>query len=834
MMAMLAALAHEENENLQPAWEPGRVINGEAHAAFERIHTEYDAFVATYNQLRMYQTDLSDRYNEFSGALDAYNGAPDEQKDGLWPQVESSYQAYVEVRNALVADLNAVSRTGNYVATVMGVELHIDGGHQGVDGLITKENANEKRDEARGAVENLGRFFDNIAGASYTVSDVTIMLLDIPGGLRLMRESLDDTNRQLGDAKAELDAGWDLYFSKRAEYDIGVSEGRNQIDAGQRELDDGKRELEQRTGELEAGKQLVAQKSGELETGKEQLADARDQFDQLVKYEWSVISRVDTGEAQSTEILSGMMDNMKWAMALLFVLVGLFVCYSAISRLVHEQIVGIGTKKAMGFRAREVTASYLWFSGLSVLLGVLGGLFMAVVVVQGISNPVLMNQYSIPAYGPYIDAVDMCVMGGLELVLILAATWFAAHGLLKREALDLLRGESTANAKEHFYERWAIWQRMSLYSQTIVNNCVNDRRRVVGTLVGVVGCTALIVVAVTLYGNVAQSLVAHYENVYSFDSIVYLDESSQEKVDEAAKVLYDRGMSSAPVYTTSMIIRKPDGSQATATMMIPTSLEAFEKFYNVTSLAGEHAENENGGLWISAAYGEHMGVRAGDEITLSEYTGKTHAFTVAGVFDYYLMRHEFVLSQNEYRQAFGERPAPNALLANTEGADYERTCDALHEVDGFAALKRDRELASYGFNVMLRLLSTVVYVYLALSALMAALVLLNLNVMFVEEKKSELIVLMICGFSTKEAKAYIYRDSIALTILGIVLGVVLGSVMGNVTVVALEPFSGYFIRGINTLAVFAGAIGSGVLSAVMLLVSLRRIPRFDLTDINRF
>ena len=106
--------------------------------------------------------------------------------------------------------------------------------------------------------------------------------------------------------------------------------------------------------------------------------------------------------------------------------------------------------------------------------------------------------------------------------------------------------------------------------------------------------------------------------------------------------------------------------------------------------------------------------------------------------------------------------------------------------------------------------------------------------MFVEEKKSELIVLMICGFSTKEAKAYIYRDSIALTILGIVLGVVLGSVMGNVTVVALEPFSGYFIRGINTLAVFAGAIGSGVLSAVMLLVSLRRIPRFDLTDINRF
>ena len=554
----------------------------------------------------------------------------------------------------------------------------------------------------------------------------------------------------------------------------------------------------------------------------------------MEEYEWVVMPRQASGALMGLVMASNMMDNVKWAMALLFILVGLFVCYSAISRLVHEQIIQIGTKKALGFRTGEVTSHYLWFSGLAVLIGILVCILIAIFLVQGIMNPVAARQYTITEYGAHFDIVDVLIMGGIELLLILASTWLATHGLLKRNAIDLLRGESTANVKERFYERWGIWQRMSLFSQTVVNNCINDTRRVIGTLVGVIGCTALIVVAITLWGNIADSFTRHYQTVYHFDAMTYLNSSSEEEADKVALALYNRGITSAPAYTRKLQARKADGTRNLVSLIVPTNDDSFNKIYTVTSTDGKQAEIGNGGIWISEAYSVHQGTKVGDDVTLTEFNGKTHTFKVAGIFKYYLIRYEFVLSQNEYRQAFGDKPAPNVLLTNMDGADVGRTRDALADVDGYNSLVEDKVNASYAYDELNSIMTTVVLIYLALSALMALMVLLNLDIMFVDEKKRELIVLMICGFSTKDAKAYIYRDSIVLTIIGIILGILLGAIMGGITVAALEPELVYWLKGMNLLAAVVGALGAGVFAAAVLLWALRRIPRFDLTDINRF
>ena len=146
----------------------------------------------------------------------------------------------------------------------------------------------------------------------------------------------------------------------------------------------------------------------------------------------------------------------------------------------------------------------------------------------------------------------------------------------------------------------------------------------------------------------------------------------------------------------------------------------------------------------------------------------------------------------------------------------------------------DKDIQGYSFRVMTNMLDALVLIYLLLAGLMALMVLLNLDVMFVIEKKRELIVLMICGFSTKAAKAYIYRDSIVLTAMGIVLGIVAGTVMGGLTIFALEPDSAYWIKGFSPLAALVGAVGAGVFAAAMLIWSLKQIDKFELTDISRF
>ena len=125
------------------------------------------------------------------------------------------------------------------------------------------------------------------------------------------------------------------------------------------------------------------------------------------------------------------------------------------------------------------------------------------------------------------------------------------------------------------------------------------------------------------------------------------------------------------------------------------------------------------------------------------------------------------------------------------------------------------------------------FIYLILAVLMAVVVLLNLNVMFIQEKKRELIVLMINGFSIHDAKRYIYNDTFVLTIVGTVCGLVLGVIMGAVTVASTELDSAVFFRGISWVAVLAGAVVSAVLSFLMSVIALRMIPSFKLTDINK-
>ena len=149
-------------------------------------------------------------------------------------------------------------------------------------------------------------------------------------------------------------------------------------------------------------------------------------------------------------------------------------------------------------------------------------------------------------------------------------------------------------------------------------------------------------------------------------------------------------------------------------------------------------------------------------------------------------------------------------------------------------LVEDYKLNSFAFDELASLLTVVVIIYLVLAILMALVVLLNLDSMFVDEKKRELIVLRINGFSVSSAKAYIYNDSIVLSVVGILLGILFGWLIGDLTVGALEPMNGFFFKGFNVVAAIIGVLGAGVLAAIMLIIALRRIPKLDLTDINRF
>ena len=644
-----------------------------------------------------------------------------------------------------------------------------------------------------------------IDGQTFTVKELSALL---PEAKKELKKVESEYNKKV----AELNSGWSQYYAGQAELEAAVAEGERQIADGERQVED--------------AKQQVAENEPKLEEAKEQLASMKD-------YTWTTLSRSSNVGVGEIDVFSDVTTNLSFSMALLFVIVGLLVSYSAVSRIVHEQITQIGTKKALGLREREITLSFLLYAGLAVLLGAIIGTIVGVIAVEGIIANALKNMFTFGAFAPHFGPALFLAVTALELVLVLGATWLACRGILKKHAVELLRGEEPPKAKTRFYEKWGIWDRLPLFTQTIVNNCVNDKRRVFSTIVGVAGCTALIVTAITLNNDVLKSYDRHYENVYGFNAIAYADPDVSGAVGEVESAFHSAGGTAAQVLHKSYRLTVPDGSGAAIHVIVPDSNEALEAVYHVNPVSGGTFDLSQDGAWVSQAYRDHFGAQVGDTIKIDNGDGTVHEVPILGFYEFWLTYHEMVMGHDYYEREFDTTLAPNSVLGDAEPAGGIDSLD-FGRIDGFDSAIDDKAGQYENFATFSTVSTAVVLIYLALSALMAIVVLLNLNVMFIEEKKRELIVLMINGFSVKDAKRYIYNDTIVLTAIGIVLGLVLGCIMGSITVGSMEPSTATFVKDVDWMAVLVGVLGSTILAAVMCIIALRRIPRFELTDINKF
>lgn len=545
-----------------------------------------------------------------------------------------------------------------------------------------------------------------------------------------------------------------------------------------------------------------------------------------------VLDRAHNGGIIMAKMLIDILGKLRYSMAALFVIVGLLVCYTAIARIVNDHVVQIGTKKALGLFVGEVTSGYLLYATLAVIVGALIGVLIALFVVQTIINPVLANVFLMGPYPRYFSLADSLLASVIELALILASTWLSCHRILARRTQELLSGQRPPTAKEHFFESWGAYKRLPLLGQVVVNNCVNEKRRVVATLIGVAGCTSLVVCALTLNNNVLGSMDVQYKEVYGFDAITQIDASVKDAGTSVSKRLDEQSFKNAPVYRKTCTLAT-NGDVALTTLFVPTDTQKFQDVYHIRSKDGATPDLSQDGVWLGSGFAYTSGLKVGDTVTISDSTGQSAEVPIAGYFNHYLTTVDAVMGADAYKRHFGSTPIANAVLVDTCGEGTNSVAKALADVKGFAGMRDDKALAARAFNMFSKLSKAVVVIYLALSALMAAIVLLNLDIMYVSEKKRELIVLMVCGYSTKDAKSYVRGDTIVLTLLGTLLGMVLGAVVGYLTVRSVEPPNVVFLHGVNVQACLIGAAVTLVFSFIAGFVAFRRIPKFDLTDLGR-
>ena len=691
--------------------------------------------------------------------------------------------------------------------------------------------------------------------ASYTMLDkdtrltllMTIVVNENPD-LSVAPETLQALIDVVDDSLAQLDKG----LKGIADYRAGaaalsaasarLAEASRQIEEGEQQLADAKKKLAQAKRDYAAGTQKLAQARQDIADGEQTLAentrllaDAKAELEDFVRYEqWTVQIRTDNPSVATAKFYAQSSRRLCYSMALLFVFVGLMVCFTSITRSINESQTIAGVQKALGFRSREILAHYMAYSLLAAAIGVLVGYALGFFGIESVINDAYAKLYVIGAITNVYVVPEALVIAVVELALIALATWLPCRKLLRRPAVELLKGENYAGGRTRFYEKWRVWQRMSLYTQTTVNNLMNDGARIIATLVGITGCTALIVMSLSLRSSILSTPVRHFERIWIYDASLVSDTAVPGGHQALEQVLDESGADYTSVRREAVYIRDETGTLNKADLIVPEDAEDLRAFIHLDDYrTGRPLSLTDDGVIVSYTYAKHYGLKAGDSLHLLDTAGRSHDCVVSGISQHYLSSMQVVMTPSCYQHLMGWAAQSNTLYLRYGAADRNAVAQKLQTTEGYFSLTDESAKWIAKFQEFSGSVMLVVYIGLSLSVTMALLVLLNLNIVCVNEKTNELVVMRINGFSIRAVKAYLYRDNIVLTALGILGGVGIGLALGRCVLEILQKIGDNFYTTPNLTDCLIGAGLAALFSLATNLIALRRVNTLSVSDLSR-
>ncbi|MBQ7671012.1 MAG: FtsX-like permease family protein [Clostridia bacterium] len=625
-------------------------------------------------------------------------------------------------------------------------------------------------------------------------------------------EQINAAEAQYTEAYYEYKSGVDAFNAKKEEYEKGVLD----LEEGKKKLVDGKKELDDGEAKYEDG-------LSQYNEGVEKIADARHQLETLAECRWIVIDANGSSGFVQIQIGSENITNLKMTFSMMFIVVGSLVIFATVGKMVDEQRSLVGTTKALGFFTREIFSKYLIFGVAATAIGTILGIFVALFIIVsfllGAVNRFYFFDLSKPAFfaGPAVIAV---VAG---ILLSVAAIWLACARLLREPAIRLIQPKAPDVKK-----RSGGGSRLSLYSRLIMLNMRTDLKRVIVTIVSVAGCAALVVIGFTLKTAIGGVVDKEYGEIVKYDINVRFDPEVSDSAEQEIKEILDS------YGTDSMSVLLSDSIYNITTLQAATvfcgDLNEMQQFYKLDDWeTGRPMFATNEGVLIQRRIAESFGLEVNDTFELAFGGINVADVRVAGIFENYVGK-AIMMSPGYYETLFGNEAKPNAFLVRLNGADVDELTEALNKVVAFENVKSsdtDKRIIVSSTSTI----NAAVLIFILIAAIMAGVVQMNLTNMYIIQKKRELTIMRVNGFSVKEVINYVLRETFVTTTVGILLGVGAGSGIAYIIVRTIEQTFVQFDRSVNFVAWLIAAALTVLFTAIVNFIALRKIKYLKLTDV---
>ncbi len=625
---------------------------------------------------------------------------------------------------------------------------------------------------------------DIISAYDSSVAQLNQQKTELLAAKKQIQDELDEAYQQIAEGEKLLQEGYEKIEQGAAELERQIAEAQKEIDDGWAEIRKNRQKLVDAEKDLAKGKAELedARTDGlkELNDAKEKLDKAKQDIEELEEGSWTVLTREQHYHSRTYKNTVQQMQAIANIFPIFFFLVAALVCLTTMTRMVDEQRGQIGILMALGYTPLQCASKYLTYAALATLIGEVLGAVIGLLTLPAVIYNAWNMMYIQPRMKIYIPWTLILLSSASFLAVMLLTTWYSCSKDMKEVPAQLLRPKAPKVGKSTMIEKAAIiWSHLSFTWKVTIRNLIRYKKRLIMTMIGVGGCTALLITGFGIRDSINSMVDLQFDEIVLYDGTASFSEDfSYSRYRSYAEALEENEMiSKVSLAGSYSAIASVKNQEETVYVQTFRDDEEISKLYELRTRKGhDQLHLTDDGIIINEKLAENLGLSAGDELVLESRAGVKKSIPITAVCEMYIQHYVF-MTEECYRNVYGTSATRDTVLIKAEdGADLNDIKQMLSDDEHISSINFYDAILE-NFKSMVKSLDLIVWVLIAASMSLAFVVLGNLTNINISERQREIATLKVLGFTGKEVENYIYKENNVLTFLGALLGIPIGNVL---------------------------------------------------------
>lgn len=774
----------------------------------EEITNAKQSLVNSQNQLELGRNELINAKNAYSAIL--------EQSNLQIAQSEKALTSSQTQLDALILQQQQVQQ--QYDSLMLTYDSNVKAANDSITALtyaLENETDSSKQQEIQHQIDTIKTQLTQLIEGK----------VNLEGTLTFLKENISSYSTQLIVGKEKLN-------EQKAALEQEKIEAKQSFDETEQKLIDAQAEIENGYAEL-ADKSEAGQL--ELDVAKDNLQVAKEQLDHLPHPTWYVLDRNSHYSYRDYESVADRMNGIAKVFPVFFLIVAALVCLTTMTRMVDEQRGVIGTYKALGYAKGKIAAKYLAYALIAGIIGSIIGCIIGMHLFPSVIFNAWNLMYNLPGliFTPQVPLAlisSICVVG-----VTLIAAGFACYKELVEVPASLMRPKAPKMGKKILLEKITfIWSRFSFTMKVTARNIFRYKKRFFMTVIGISGCTALLLAGFGIKDSIAQIVDIQYEEITQYDAMVKLN--NKVSLNERKKTISELGNyqlnENILALTTLNASVELDNADQSITLMIPDDSTKLKKFINLRTRSNHKPiELAKNGAVVSEKLAKNLHADVNDEIKITFDDGIERKVKIIAICENYI-GHMVYMTPSYYKSLTSLRISENTVLVKMKTANDKSENElGTHFVkqDSVSSITFYRGIADT-FADTIESISFITYVLIGAAGLLAFVVLYNLTNVNISERLREIATIKVLGFYDLEVASYVYRENIFLTLFGSFAGLLLGIALHQLIMNLAEMPDIMFGRNIEMQSFIISVIITMLFGLIVNLAMYRKLQKIPMVE----